>query len=35
MEQQQMKTNAVSMMTAVNFSEMKISSNRAEPTVER
>jgi len=33
MEQQQMKTNAVSMMTAVNFSEMKISSNPAETLV--
>ena len=33
MEQQQMKTNAVSMMTAVNFSEMKISSNSAETLV--
>ena len=33
MEQKQMKTNAVAMMTAVNFSEMKISRNPAETLV--
>jgi chemotaxis protein CheD len=33
MEQQAMKSNAVSKMTAVNFSEMKISSNPAETLV--
>jgi chemotaxis protein CheD len=33
MEQKQMKPNAVSMMTAVNFSEMKISNNPAETLV--
>ncbi len=34
MEQKQMKSQAVSKMTAVNFSEMKISSNPAEPPAE-
>ena len=33
MQQKQMKTNAVAMMTAVNFSEMKISGNPAETLV--
>ena len=33
MEQKQMQTNAVAMMTAVNFSEMKISRNPAETLV--
>jgi chemotaxis protein CheD len=33
MQEKQMKTNAVAMMTAVNFSEMKISSNPAETLV--
>ncbi len=33
MEQKQLKTNAVAMMTAVNFSEMKISRNPAETLV--
>jgi chemotaxis protein CheD len=33
MQQKQMRTNAVAMMTAVNFSEMKISSNPAETLV--
>ena len=33
MEQKQMRSNAVAMMTAVNFSEMKISNNPAETLV--
>ena len=33
MEQKQVKTQAVSMMTAVNLSEMKVSSNPAETLV--
>ena len=33
MQEKQMKTNAVSIMTAVNFSEMKLSSNPAETLV--
>lgn len=33
MEQRQLKSNAVAMMTAVNFSEMKISRNPAETLV--